>query len=115
MFDFDKKYKELNDSFAQTLVFKVGANSGFYSEINNMIFAMLYCLDNKIKFKITSLDANFSNAKGWQEYFIPFCEEYNSVFHSKYNHRFIYEGNISEIEANKDFVEVYKKTILLTF
>ncbi|GHT75978.1 hypothetical protein FACS189413_00520 [Bacteroidia bacterium] len=50
-----------------------------------MILAMLYCLDNKIKFVLYSKDANFGYDKGWTDYFLPFCEEETGHFHHKQN------------------------------
>lgn len=81
------KYKELNNSFKKTLVFHIGVQAGFFSEYNNMILTMLYCLNNRIKFVLCSDDANFSYSKGWTDYFLPFCEEVPSKFHHEYNLR----------------------------
>lgn len=81
------QYNQLNNSFKKTLVFRIGSEAGFFSEYNNMILAMLYCLEHQIKFELYSADANFGFEKGWQDYFIPFCEESISPNHSKYNHR----------------------------
>lgn len=49
------EYKEVNESFKKVLIFKIGINSGFFSEYNNMILAMLYCLENRIQFKLSSM------------------------------------------------------------
>ena len=38
------EYQKLNNSFRNELIFHVGATSGFYSEFNNMVLAMIYCL-----------------------------------------------------------------------
>jgi len=70
-----KNYTELNNSFKKKkLIYHLGAAAGFFSEYNNMILAMLYCLKNKIQFKLYSKDANFGYEQGWTDYFIPFCE-----------------------------------------
>lgn len=82
-----KNYNQLNNSFKKTLVFKIGDEAGFFSEYNNMILCMLYCLENNIKFVLSSKNANFAHSKGWTDFFEPFCTENNSAFHLKYNHR----------------------------
>jgi len=80
-------YKKLNDSFKKTFVYHVGIDAGFFSEYNEMIIAMLYCLDKKIKFKLYSKDANFAFKEGLSDYFLPFCEQVEENYHSKYNRR----------------------------
>jgi hypothetical protein len=52
-----------------------------------MILAMIFCLDNKIKFTISSFNANFKFKNGWKDYFIPFCDDYNDSLLIKYNKR----------------------------
>ena len=51
------EYQKLNNSFRNELIFHVGATSGFYSEFNNMVLAMIYCLQWRIKFSLYSEDA----------------------------------------------------------
>lgn len=87
MNDLQKTYYDLNNSFKKKLVFHLGAEAGFFSEYNNMILAMLYCLDHKIKFVLYSEDANFGYKEGWNDYFLPFCDETKDKFHKKYNFR----------------------------
>lgn len=82
-----KKYYALNKSYKKKLIFHLGADAGFFSEYNNMILAILYCLTNKIQFVLYSEDANFGYKKGWTDYFLPFCDEVNDNFHKKYNFR----------------------------
>lgn len=82
-----KNYNELNNSFKKTLVFRVGIQAGLYSELNHMFLAILFCLKNNIKFVLSSRDNNFSYDKGWEDYFLPFCEESYSKIHLKYNAR----------------------------
>lgn len=87
--DFLDKYNEINNSFKNKCIFKVGESQGVFSEINNMIYAMLYCLENKIQFVLTSTNANFAPEKGWEEFFLPFCKQDANKFHAKkYNVRF---------------------------
>ncbi len=85
--DWIKNYGDLNNSFTKTLVFRVGIQAGLFSELNHMFLAILFCLKNNIKFVLSSGDNNFSYHKGWEDYFLPFCEESNSKLHLKYNAR----------------------------
>ncbi|MCL1934361.1 MAG: hypothetical protein FWF53_11190 [Candidatus Azobacteroides sp.] len=69
-------YTELNNSFRKKkLIFRLGVFAGFFSEYNNMILAMLYCLKHKIRFVLYSRDAIFCYEQGWRDYFLPFCNE----------------------------------------
>lgn len=78
-------YRRINGSYDKSLVFHAGLDAGFFCEYGNMIMMMLYCLENKITFKMYSTDANFGCDKGWEDYFIPFCEEVYDSFHHRYN------------------------------
>jgi len=82
-----EKYKQLNDSFDQKLIFHLGAEAGFFSEYNNMILAMLYCLKHRIRFTLFSADANFKYEKGWTDFFLPFCEEEQNHYHALHHRR----------------------------
>jgi len=82
-----ENYNKLNNSFKKTLVFRVGIQAGLFSEINHMFLAVLFCLKNNIKFVLSSRENNFSYDKGWQDYFLPFCEESNAKIHLKNNAR----------------------------
>lgn len=81
-------YQRLNSSFKFELVFHMGADAGFYSEFNNMVLAIIYCLQNKVKFSMYSSDANFKYKNGWEDFFVPFCDEKTDLFHHKYNLRY---------------------------
>ncbi len=70
-----QKYIKINNSYKEKLVFNLGAEAGFFSEYNNMLLAMAYCLKNKVRFELYSKTANFGYEKGWQDFFLPFCEE----------------------------------------
>lgn len=83
-----EQYQSLNNSFRKELVFHVGTDAGFYSEFNNMVLAMIFCLQNHIKFSLYSSDANFKFKDGWSDYFVPFCDEKIDSFHHKYNMRY---------------------------
>ncbi len=82
------EYRQRNDSFGSTLVFHLGIEAGFFSEINNMVLAMLYCLHCSIRFVLYSDDANFKVSRGWDDYFAPFCEETRDPAHRDFIWRF---------------------------
>jgi len=78
-------YRKLNESFRKRLICHIGVDCGFFVEMNYMVNAMLYCLDHRIRFQLYSEDANFGTGVGWEEFFLPFCEEVHEPFHKKYN------------------------------
>lgn len=82
-----KNYSEINNSYKRTLTFHLGTDAGFFSEFNNMVLAILYCLQNRIRFKLYSQRGNLAIKKGWQDYFLPFCPETSFYFHNRYNRR----------------------------
>lgn len=82
-----KEYNQINNSFNKKLVFRIGDSAGFFSEYNNMILAIHYCLINKIRFILNSKNANFSHKNGWEDFFIPFTKEYNFSLLQVYNSR----------------------------
>lgn len=69
-----EEYTKVNESYSKVLTYKVGIDSGFFSEYNNMILAMLYCLENQIQFRLCSGGTNFNPTKGWNGYFNNFCD-----------------------------------------
>jgi hypothetical protein len=71
-----EKYKTLNNSFKKTELIYPLSNRGFFSELNNLVLAVLYCLDNKIKFKLHS--GKWVSGK-WDNYFKPVFEEYKGI------------------------------------
>lgn len=91
--NFLESYNKANNSFKKKCVFAVGHSQGFFSEINNMIFAMLYCIKNEVKFMPYTKTANFADTKGWEEFFEPFCEEFNETINKKINYRTTDEVN----------------------
>lgn len=76
--DFWKKYNEINESYNEVCIY-LGLGTGFFSEFNNIILAILYCLVYKIKFKLFFINGtgfpNDKDNKGWREFFMPFCKE----------------------------------------
>ena len=81
------EYGKINDSFKRTLVFHLGCDAGFFSEFNNMVLAMLYCQRNEIRFVLYSDDANFKIGRGWEDFFMPFCDESRKAGHHRLNRR----------------------------
>jgi len=79
-------YKKINESYRRTLVFHLGVDAGFFSEVNNMLLAMFYCLNKGIRFSLYDRDAWFSK-EGWTEFFEPFCRTYKNPVHRKINSR----------------------------
>lgn len=83
--DITERYRKLNESYQKKLIFRTGIDAGFFAEYTYMLNAMLYCLVNKIQFKLYSADANYGFSKGWTDYFLPFCEEVDDTFLKKWN------------------------------
>lgn len=53
---------------------------GFCSELNQLLLAYLYCLDQGIEFRLSSRYWGAAHNKGWTDYFEPFCKEQNNRF-----------------------------------
>jgi len=102
------KYIELNSSFKKKMIFNFGHEAGFYSEFNNMILAIIYCLQNKIEFRIYSKYAKYCTKKGWEDFFLPFCDEPKNIFHKYFNRR-------RPIEKNNIMVFALKRVITSIF
>lgn len=105
--EFLDKYKEVNNSFKDKCIFKIGESQGFFSELNNMIFTILYCLENKMQFILTSVNANFAPKNGWEEFFLPFCEQNYDKIHTK-GHNVRLKGDIQKSIRRKFIVFWYK-------
>jgi len=104
-------------SYKEKLVFHLGVNAGFFSEYNNMILTMLFCLERRIRFVLYSKDANFGFERGWRDFFVPFTAESTLTFHSRYNCRSaaVFEQSFDPKTRNR--VELLKRltrTQLLT-
>lgn len=105
------KYRELNESFSQKLIFHIGVNAGFFSELNNMVLAVLYCLKHHICFQLYSDDANFKLEKGYSDIFIPFCTEVHDERLSKLNFRWYND----EREKLRPSVETLKSELQVEY
>lgn len=81
-----KKYKEQNDSYKKSLIFHVGTQAGFYSEVGCMMECICWCHLNEVKFILYADDANFSQ-NGWNDFFESFCEESHDPLNRIANYR----------------------------
>lgn len=80
-------YNKLNQSFRKRLIFRLGVDSGFFSEYNNMVLAMLYCLKHKIRFELYADWTHFALRNGWNDFFTPFQSENHQIINKDYNLR----------------------------
>jgi hypothetical protein len=81
-----KTYGKTNRSFHNICVYRIGNHAGFFSEINNMIMAMIYCMENNIRFKLYSTNTLYCNDL-WNDFFEQFIDQVNHSFHQTYNGR----------------------------
>jgi hypothetical protein len=81
-------YNKKNNSFQKKYIFNFGSEGGFYSEFNNMVFGIIYCLKYNYRFILYTGNSKFKIDKGWEDFFEPFCDEITSSwFHNKFNRR----------------------------
>lgn len=83
-----EKWRKLNASFKKKLIYRLGDSAGLFSEINNMFFAMVWALDNKVRFELCSQRSNLGD-EGWNDFFEPFTGEKCSEFLVRNNRRFV--------------------------
>lgn len=79
-------YQKINRSFKRQCVYRIGNEAGFFSEINNMLIAMVYCLEHKLQFRLYSSNSNFGNDI-WKDYFLAFTIHSRKIAHFLYNER----------------------------
>ena len=79
-------YTKLNESFTDICIYRIGNSAGFFSEINNMIIAMIYCLENNKRIKLYSLNGLYCNDV-WLDFFDAFTAHTSHPFHKDYNGR----------------------------
>lgn len=75
---FLKKYQKYNEKQKKHLVYHLG-NRGFYAEMTTVARAMLYCYANSLQLWLCSDDFGYRYKQGWEDYFLPFCKEYNAT------------------------------------
>lgn len=93
MTNFVNKYKEHNESFSPTYIYKFGT-CGFYSDFNNMILNMLWCYQHHLRFCLYSQNCATFGKKGWTKYFEPIFPQSTCYFHKLFNNREI--GTITD-------------------
>lgn len=78
-------YRQLNDSYERKLIFHFGGDkgAGFYSELNTLLFSVLFALKYRYKFVLYSADCHFAFGNGWNEFFLDFCPEYKNSWIGK--------------------------------
>lgn len=76
-------YKQLNESYQRKFIHHFGTGNGFFSELNSLLFSVLFCLQNKLRLELYSKDAYFTFGNGWNEYFESFCPEFKNDFIGK--------------------------------
>lgn len=81
------EYQKYNNQFREKYIYRLGGWTGFFSEYNNMVLAIFYCIVNRKQFVLQSRNANFSSGKGWTEFFLPFCDEVWDEYLERYNYR----------------------------
>lgn len=81
------QYLRYNNRFKQEYVYRLGGSTGFFSEYNNMLIAMLYCLVTQKRFALQSRNANFSSGAGWSTFFRSFIDEVYDSQLDKFNYR----------------------------
>jgi hypothetical protein len=64
-------------STAKQLIYQL-TQRGFTSELNQLLSARLYCLDQRIEFRLSSRYWGATVDQGWCDYFEPFCQEKNN-------------------------------------
>ncbi|GAA4352866.1 hypothetical protein GCM10023185_12940 [Hymenobacter saemangeumensis] len=94
-------YTKLNNSFSPQLVFRLGVDSGFFSEYNNMVLAMLYCLQQRIRFVLYSDRTHFALRDGWNDFFEAFPAATTFRLHRDYNLRPYIIGQSTEPRLQK--------------
>ncbi len=85
--DFLMLWQKYNRSFAKRLVFRLGDSAGLFSEINNMLFAMVWAFEHKVRFELCSKFSNLG-AIGWRDFFLPFTDELCRSKLMNVNHRY---------------------------
>lgn len=78
-------YQQMNSRLKRPLVYRVGIDAGFFAEYTAMLNAMIYAMNRGWQFRLYGDSANFGYARGWNDYFLPFCPEDHRPLHAKWN------------------------------
>jgi hypothetical protein len=113
-------YTKLNNSFKKKMVFRLGVEAGFFSEYNNMILAMLYCLKHHIKFELYSAYTQYAWHDAWNDFFVPFVAENKQYINRYYSTRPTViadsrEPALKKIIKYELIVAAYKKMFGVTY
>lgn len=75
-------YELLSRKQKRTIAFPLFfRRAGFYSEMNNLMLLLLYCLHQGIQFRLdNSFLISYFGIKGWSTFFHPFCKECRGRF-----------------------------------
>jgi hypothetical protein len=99
-------YKSLNNSFDKKMLFRLGADAGYFSEFNNMVLAIAFCLSRRIKFILYSKSTFYSSEDSWNDFFIPFGPQNDDDLNLEINLR-PYQVNST---LNYKFSKIFYKT-----
>lgn len=81
-----EEYRNINNSFKRICVYRIGNDAGFFSEINNMLMAMVFCVENQLQFRLCSTNSNFGKDI-WKDYLLPFTRHSTKYYHILFNER----------------------------
>lgn len=81
-----ENYIRLNNSFKHALTYSY-ENLGFYSNFNNMILTMAFCLKNRLRFRVFCKDNDLFAPRGWETLFLPMEFETKNPFFAHFNFR----------------------------
>lgn len=79
---FLKTFIKRNESFDKYFVFHVG-DRGFFAEITCVARAAIYAYCHNLQLVLYNNDFGFNYQKGWADYYLPFCKEYEPSMESK--------------------------------
>lgn len=103
-----REYQKINRSFKRICIYRIGNEAGFFSEINNMLIAMVYCLEHRLQFRLCSANSNFGNDI-WKDYFSAFTLHSTRIVHFLYNERPYIHKRPHSITVNQLFL--FKKEL----
>lgn len=101
------EYNLENDQYYRKLIYRVGGDAGFFSELGTMFYCIMFCHVYHIKFMLYADYANFQNNMGWEEFFKPFCEERHFIINRWGNNR-----GLKSYTTNNPLRAMLKKQIL---
>jgi hypothetical protein len=113
-------YTRINNSFKKKLVFRLGVEAGFFSEYNNMVLAMLYCLKHHIKFELYSDYTQYAWHDAWDDFFRPFVAKNRHYINRYYSTRPTVitdsrESPLKKLVKYELIVAAYKKLFGVTY